>query len=258
MRKTLLFLLLLYAISGMAQNIIYPWDDHIFPFCTDENPYGITYKSGTKGSAAFPQTGSMGCLGSSPAPIWYYMQIDHPGDLLIYIEQHTLAGLLPIDVDFACWGPFQAESKKDFLKKLKELYKLEVGISTTHRPEDGDHSKDMGGYPYNNMIDCSFDPAGTEWCFIPNAKSGEWYLLLITNYSRIPGKIHFERVDSKSTATTRCDITIPVNINPVPQDLKKINDHTSAICMDEEKALVTIALEPDEDYTLSNKSLKST
>ena len=33
----------------------------------------------------------------------------------------------------------------------------------------------------SNMVDCSYDPAGTEWCFIPHARSGEWYLLLITN-----------------------------------------------------------------------------
>ena len=68
MRKHILFLLLLYALSGTAQ-IIYPWDDHIFPFCTDENPYGITYKSGTTGFAAFPKSNDVGCLGSTPGPI---------------------------------------------------------------------------------------------------------------------------------------------------------------------------------------------
>ncbi len=257
MKKNILFLLLLCTLSGTAQ-IIYPWDDHIFPFCTDENPYGITYKSGTTGFAAFPKSNDVGCLGSTPGPIWYYMQIDQPGDLLIYIEQYSRIGHVPIDVDFACWGPFQAESKRDFLKKLKDSYQLEVGKRPNHRPINGDHSHDLGGYPYHNLVDCSYDPAGTEWCFIPNAKSGEWYLLMITNYSQKPGNIHFERVNDKSTATTRCDVTVPLTINPVPRDLKQIDDHTSAICMDENQALVTIALEPDEGFTLSEKSLQKT
>ena len=186
------------------------------------------------------------------------MQIDQPGDLLIYIEQHSRITHLPIDVDFACWGPFQAESKRDFLNKLKDSYQLEVGKRPNHRPKNGDHSHDMGGYPYHNLVDCSYDPAGTEWCFIPNAKSGEWYLLMITNYSQQPGKIHFERVNDKSTATTRCDVTIPLTINPVPKDLKQIDDHTSAICMDENQALVTIELEPDEGFSLSEKSFNNT
>jgi hypothetical protein len=257
MKKILFLLLFLYAISGWAQ-AIYPWDDHIFPFCTDENPYGITYRSGITGEAGFPQRGAMGCLGNSPGPVWYYMQIDQPGDLLIYIEQYSIIAHRLLDVDFACWGPFQATSKREFLHKLKNSYELNVDRCSSHRPSNGDHSNDMGGFPHNNLVDCSFYPDGTEWCYIPNAKSGEWYLLLITNYSRQPGKIHFERVDEHSTATTRCDVTLPLIINPVPKDLKQIDDHTSAICLYEEKALVTIELEPDEGFTLSDRSLRNT
>lgn len=246
---------LLFSSAAMAQTI-YPWDDHIFPFCTDENPYGITYKSGTTGEAGFPQKHHVGCLNSTPGPVWYYMQIDKPGDLLIYIEQYSLIGHVLIDVDFACWGPFEAGSKRDFLLKLRNSYQLDVTPMSSHRPTDGDHSYDLGGYPYRNMVDCSYDPAGTEWCFIPNAKSGEWYLLLITNYSRRPGKIHFERVNAKSTATTRCDVTVPIIINPVPKDLLQIDEHTSAICLHDKKALVTIELETEEGFNLSKSSLR--
>ena len=258
MKRILLLLVLVLAVCSVFSQKIYPWDGYIFPFCTDENPYGITYKSGTRGHAAFPKKHDIGCLGTAPGPVWYYMQIDQPGDLLIYIEQYSSVGHVLIDVDFACWGPFEAESKRDFLKKLKNSYQLEVDQCLSHRPEDGDHSQDLGGYPYHNLVDCSFFIDGTEWCYIPNAKSGEWYLLLITNYSRMPGEIHFERVAAQSTATTRCDVTAPVMINPVPKDLKQIDDHTSAICMFEDKALVTIELEPDEGYTFPEKSLKET
>jgi len=40
----------------------------IHPFCTDENPYGITYNSGTTGDASgFFGTSSRSCLYSMPA-----------------------------------------------------------------------------------------------------------------------------------------------------------------------------------------------
>lgn len=257
MKRVLLLLMLLAVFHGMAQKV-YPWDDHIFPFCTDENPYGITYNSGTRGVAGFPKEKNVGCLGSTPGPMWYYMQIDQPGDLLIYIEQFAINDHRLLDVDFACWGPFQAESKRDFLHKLRHSYRLEVKGHPSHRPSGGNHSGDMGGYPFNNLVDCSFAPDGTEWCFIPHAKTGEWYLLLITNYSREPGQIHFERVDNKSTATTNCNMTLPVTITPAPKGLRKIDDRTSAICLYEDKALVTIELEADDGYSLSNQSLKQT
>lgn len=257
MKRILLFLLCFGMFQGMAQKIR-PWDGYIFPFCTDENPYGITYDSGTKGEAAFPKKGDVGCLHKTPGPVWYYMQIDNPGDLLIYIEQFSVDDHFPLDVDFACWGPFEAESKLDFLKKLRESYKLETDDHPTHRPSRGDHSRDLGGYPFDNLVDCSFDPAGTEWCFIPDAKTGEWYLLLITNYSRKPGKIHFERVDDKSTATTNCDMTLPVMITPSPKGLRQVDDRTSAICLYDDKALVTVELEGEGNFTLSKQSLKKT
>ena len=258
LKKSALFLLLIYGLFHAAAQPITPWENHIFPFCTDENPYGITYKSGTSGYADFPKSSDLGCLKSAPCPMWYYMQIDHPGDLLIYIEQYSTIGHIPLDVDFACWGPFKAESKRDFLNKLKNSYQLETKVLHSHRPGNGDHSHGLGDYPYHNLVDCSFCHDGTEWCYIPNAKSGEWYLLLITNFSTSPGHIHFERVDAQSTATTRCDVTLPITINPIPKGLRQIDEHTSAICMYQDKALVTIELETDDENALSEKSLKET
>ena len=242
-------------LPKLSEDMIYPCPDHIFPFCTDENPFGVTYKSGTKGLAAFPQDTNIGCLGYAPAPTWFYMQIANPGDLLIYIEQNGFFSQ-QLDVDFACWGPFEAASKKEFLDKLcASYYHLNVDQHPNHRPENGNHDE-TGGYPFGNLVDCSFHPAGTEWCYIPDAKTGEWYLLLLTNYSRQPGTIHFERVAEASTATTNCSVVAPLSIHPTPSGLLKIDDHTSAICLYENKALVNIELEPEEGYTLSKSSLR--
>ena len=183
------------------------------------------------------------------------MRIEKPGDLLIYIEQKGALGKL--DVDFACWGPFEAASKRDFLDKLcKGYYTLNTDYHPNHRPTDGNHQNDTGGYPFGNLVDCSFDEAGTEWCYIPSAKTGEWYLLLLTNYSRKKGKIHFNRVDRLSTATTDCKVVVPITLNPVPKNLRRIDDHTTAICLYDDKALVSIELETDEGYTMSRGSLR--
>lgn len=235
---------------------IYPCPNHIFPFCTDENPFGVTYKSGTKGYAAFPKDKDIGCLKFAPCPTWFYMQIDQPGDLLIYIEQKGF--LRKLDVDFACWGPFEARSKREFLDKLcSSYYELHVDTHDNHRPENGNHRGDMGGYPFENLVDCSFDRAGTEWCYIPEAKTGEWYLLLLTNYSQKKGTIHFERVDNMSTATTNCNVVVPITLNPLPRGFRHIDDHTTAICLYEDKALVTIDLDTDEGYKLTRNTLRS-
>ena len=59
-------------------------------------------------------------------------------------------------------------------------------------------------YPYDMMVDCSYSQAAPESCFIPNAKKGEWYILLITNYSKKQGDITFKK--AQGSATTNCNI----------------------------------------------------
>ncbi len=189
------------------------------PFCTDENPYGITYSSGTGSNTAASFFGvnsgsGIGCLGSTPRPAWYYMQIDNPGDLLIHIQQFNQYGS-GIDVDFACWGPFQASSQSDFLDQLCcGYYSFTDSYLSSHHPTDGNHDNGQwGGYPDGTMIDCSYNSAYTEWCFIPNAQSGQWYLLLITNYNGSAGTITFSPVAASSTASTNCNLLAPISYN---------------------------------------------
>lgn len=175
--------------------------DNIHPFCTDQGQY--VYNSGSTGSASdFFGTGSVGCLSSTPAPAWYYMRIEQPGDITIHItQQNTYGGGL--DVDFACWGPFSATSTNNFVDNLCcGLYQpnIEYHGSNTY----------VSGYPFGNLVDCSFDAASTEDCHIHNAQTGQFYLLLITNYSQSPGVIYFNST-AGSTATTDCSIMAEVS-----------------------------------------------
>ena len=142
------------------------------------------------------------------------MQIDNPGDLLIHIQQFNQNGT-GIDVDFACWGPFQASSQSDFMDNLCcGTYTFTDSELGSHHPVDGNHSNGQtGGYPDGTMIDCSYNAAYTEWCYIPNAQTGQWYLLLITNYNGNAGTITFSPVASSSSASTNCNLLAPISYN---------------------------------------------
>lgn len=191
-------------------------------FCTDENPLGITYPSSTNSpnASAFTGSSSVGCCGSTPNPAWYFMRIDQPGNLLIYIEQYS--GTTGRDVDFVCWGPFQAASVADFKDQLCcQQYNLTTSGGSSHRPSGGNHNNDLGGYPVPAnatgntipIIDCSYYADPTEWCYIPNAQYGDFYLLLLTNFSNQPATITFNRVANSSTATTDCQVLMPLESN---------------------------------------------
>ena len=208
----------------------------IRPFCTEDNDFNVAYPSVTGSHTAASFLGSSGyaCLGSSPRPSWFYMQIENPGNLLIYIEQR--AGVLPNgqpdpnssgrDIDFACWGPFEAQSQEDFVEKLCcGFYNLDDIDNNSHRPTNGNHSTPdagsnpptWGGYPEGNMIDCSYNYQSTEWCYIPNAQPGQWYLLMVCNYSSSSGYFGFTSQPTSSygggQATTNCDLIAPISSN---------------------------------------------
>lgn len=177
--------------------------ENIHPFCTDQGQY--TYYSGTTGTAAdFFGTGDVGCLGSTPAPAWYYMRIQDPGNMTIYIQQYSLSSGSGIDVDFACWGPFSASTTSNFIDSLC------CGLYNLHTDDHPNNTSYSANYPYGNLVDCSFDARTYEYCHINGAQVGEYYLLLITNYSQLPGVITFSST-SGSTATTDCSIMAEVS-----------------------------------------------
>ena len=208
----------------------------IHPFCTEDNDFNVAYPSvtGSHTAASFLGSSRYACLGSSPRPSWYYLQIENPGNLLIYIQSQ--ASVLPNgqpnpssagrDIDFACWGPFEAQSQEDFVEKLCcGFYTLDDIDNYSHRPTNGNHSAPdagsnpptWGGYPEGNLIDCSYNSASTEWCYIPNAQQGQWYLLLVCNFSSSSGYFGFTSQSTNSygggQATTNCNLLAPISYN---------------------------------------------
>jgi len=123
-----------------------------------------------------------GCLISQPYPAWFYLQIDIPGSLDFEIVQNTSFDVngnptgTPLDVDFIAWGPFAI----------------------------GDDLCDYTQLQAFNEIGCSFSPAPIENFSIPNALTGEIYVLVITNYNQSAGFIKLGQIGG--AGSTNCDI----------------------------------------------------
>ncbi|MFL5762294.1 MAG: PKD domain-containing protein [Bacteroidia bacterium] len=139
------------------------------PFCT-----GVTYTFPASTTTTAPTGPNYGCLGSEPNPAFYYVQIATSGTLTIDISQVDASGSGQ-DVDFICWGPFTSPS---------------AGCATG-----------LTG----SAVDCSYSASATETCTIPTAVAGEFYILMLTNFSGVPADITFASNPS-STATTNCAI----------------------------------------------------
>lgn len=137
------------------------------PFCTGTN---YVFPNST----SVPSLGNVACLGSTPNPIWYYMQVETPGNIDITMVQ-TSGGGGGLDVDFAVWGPFP---------------NLAAGCGSP--------------FPPGTPVDCSYSTAFTETANIPNAPAGQFYVLLITNYSNQAGTITFSQ--SGGVGTTDCGL----------------------------------------------------
>ena len=100
------------------------------------------------------------CLMTTPNPAWYYLRIDNPGDIYIYMYSTPT-----VDIDFCCWGPFN-----------DPISPCPYGLT-----ED-------------KVVSCSYSANASEYCYIPsNAQTGEYYILVLTNYSNQPCNFYFEQ-----------------------------------------------------------------
>lgn len=139
------------------------------PFCSSQT---YTYPNSTNVPSLGSQ-GIYGCLFTTPNPAWYYMQLQTGGSLDIFIQQSSTTGT-PLDVDFCLWGPFPTLASS------------------------------CNAISASNIVDCSYSAAATETANIINGQAGEFYILLITNYSNQPGSVTFNQ--SGGTGSTSCDI----------------------------------------------------
>lgn len=135
------------------------------PFCTAS--VGYTFPASTSTTAEVGP--NYGCLGSQPNPAWYYFNISMAGDIVI-----DLTNSASVDIDFAAWGPFATQAA--------------MCAGTSASP-----------------IDCSYSTAAVEQVNIIGATVGQWYMLVITNFSGVATDIT-AGVGAGTTGATNCAI----------------------------------------------------
>ncbi|WP_445716375.1 T9SS type A sorting domain-containing protein [Flavobacterium sp.] len=124
----------------------------------------------------FPSGGSMGCLGSTPNPTWFYLPISNSGTINLMIQQNIDVNFsgANIDVDYIVYGPFTDPTT----------------------PCNGQLTN-------NNVVSCSYSAAALEYPIIPNAIAGQYYLIMVTNFSNIPGYVRINDLGN-SQGTIDC------------------------------------------------------
>jgi uncharacterized repeat protein (TIGR01451 family) len=118
-------------------------------------------------------TGTYGCLQTSPNPTWFYLPISQAGTVNFLIQQSTNpnVSVANLDADYVIFGPF----------------------TDPVTPCNGQLTP-------NNIVSCSYSSAATENAVIPNAAPGQYYLLMVTNFSNQSGFIKISEVTSSTGA----------------------------------------------------------
>lgn len=155
------------------------------PFCSDStynfpNVTGQPHGTGVQGP-------NYGCLGTQPNQIWYYMRIGTAGTIQITMTQ-TSATNAPLDLDFAMWGPF-ADLEDGCDSVINGLAPLQCSYSASYTETIGI------GMPGGS---------GSGQSTPPPAQVGEYYIVVLTNYSNQPGSIDFNQTGG--TGATDCSI----------------------------------------------------
>lgn len=128
-----------------------------------------TYPASTNTSA--PVGPNYGCLGSQPNPAFFYFKISTSGSLTLSINSSA-----NVDVDFICWGPFNSLSAA-----------CASGL-------------------IGNSADCSYSATSSEICTISNGIAGQYYILMVTNYSNQATNINISQ--TSGNGYTDCQVCI--------------------------------------------------
>lgn len=105
-----------------------------------------------------PSTGPLGCLDTTPNPRWFYMPISGAGDINLTLAQTDSNGFVT-DVDYILCGPFTNQT-----------------IACNNFNQITSH-----------VVSCDYSSGGTEYATIHNALPGQYYLILVTNFSNSSG-----------------------------------------------------------------------
>ena len=140
---------------------------------------GLTGYANTTGVTSL---GTIGCLFTSPNPAYFTIQVATSGAINYTLTQSTqppvggVPGPANIDVDYAAWGPFTGQDAAcAFIGNAQPFAPPGIGV------------------PVTQLTGCSYSAAPTETLNIANAVAGQYYIILITNFSNQPGYITLQQ-----------------------------------------------------------------
>ncbi len=112
---------------------------------------------------------SYGCLFSQPNPTWFYLPVSNNGTINLMIEQNSSIAFNGIqqDVDFIVYGPF----------------------TNPVTPCSGQLTD-------STIVSCSYSAAAIEYPTITGALAGQYYIIMVTNYSNQSGFIRITELSS--------------------------------------------------------------
>ncbi len=165
------------------------------PFCTTDL---IQFEAASTDQTATEPGMDDGCIGSSYNPSFYHMRIHTAGQFVIHMEGHDPTTGVDRDIDFCMWGPYEEEQ-------------IASGWACSHLTSD-------------KIIDCCYSADETEDVYLGypadehhhntshgtinyhRPEVGEYYILMITNFSRQPCVINFTKTPGSGPGETDCDI----------------------------------------------------
>lgn len=164
------------------------------PFCTSEI---ITFTAPASGASEYIP--DQGCLHSKPCPAWFHMRINTPGQFIIHMEGRDPNTNATRDIDFCLWGPF-TDPTSPCTSQLTSNKIIDCSYS-------GNHSEDAYlGYAGNQHSHHGASHGNINY-HVP--ETGEYYILLITNYSQQNCRISFTKQADSGPGTTDCSIIEP-------------------------------------------------
>ncbi len=103
-----------------------------------------------------------GCLNTHPNPTWFYLPVSSPGTISLKVEQNRNIDFNSdfLDVDYIVYGPFTSP------------------VAPCN-----------GSLTTNNIVSCSYSANSIEYPIINNALTGQYYLIMTTNFSNQAGFI---------------------------------------------------------------------
>lgn len=175
------------------------------PFCTSDV---ITFDAASSSQTANQLEGydfDDGCIGSSYNPSWYHMRINIPGQFVIHMEGHDPNNGTNRDIDFCIWGPYDNPTTP-CVAQLTSNKIIDCCYSSSYTEDiylgylEGDHHHNTSHGDINYHV----------------PEIGEYYILMITNFSQQPCTISFTKTEGSGPGETDCGILPGIASNGGP------------------------------------------